>query len=127
MLIEHMALNVPDPAEMADWYAQLGFQVVRAAETPVPVRFIRQTRTGFTLELYRNADSALDLLASLTPVALHLAFATTDPSSQRDALVELGAVVEKDFHTTPEGDSIVMLRDPWGLPIQLVRRAGGQL
>jgi hypothetical protein len=36
--------------------------------------------------------------------------------------VKAGARVIEDVSTTPAGDEIMMLRDPWNLPIQFVKR-----
>ena len=38
-----------------------------------------------------------------------------------------GAKVVEDLVTTPGGDELVMLRDPWGIAVQLVRRAAPML
>jgi uncharacterized glyoxalase superfamily protein PhnB len=40
-----------------------------------------------------------------------------------DKLVKAGATVAKPLSGSDTGDSVVTLRDPWGLPIQLVKRA----
>jgi hypothetical protein len=32
-------------------------------------------------------------------------------------------MVVEDLITSPAGDQFVMLRDPWGIPLQLVKRA----
>src|SRR5262249_45002677 len=41
MDIEHMALNVPDPVAMADWYTEhLGMRVVRSVPGPPHTRFL---------------------------------------------------------------------------------------
>jgi len=52
-----------------------------------------------------------------------VAYGSENPAADQDRLVEAGAVVADELMTTPSGDTIVMLRDPWGVPIQLVKRA----
>jgi hypothetical protein len=54
---------------------------------------------------------------------MHIAYVSENPAIDRDRLVQAGAVTVDDVITTPAGDQIVMLRDPWGVPIQLVKRA----
>ena len=39
------------------------------------------------------------------------------------ALLKAGAKLTDDVQTTPNGDRLVMLRDPWGIAVQLVHRA----
>ena len=34
-----------------------------------------------------------------------------------------GAKIAEDYFTNPAGDELVMLRDPWGVGLQLVKRA----
>ncbi|HEX42806.1 MAG TPA: hypothetical protein ENN81_12220 [Phycisphaerales bacterium] len=38
------------------------------------------------------------------------------------ALAAAGATVAKDIEETPAGDKMVILRDPWGVPIQFLTR-----
>jgi hypothetical protein len=33
-----------------------------------------------------------------------------------------GATAEGEVSVTPAGDEMAMLRDPWGLPVQLIKR-----
>jgi uncharacterized glyoxalase superfamily protein PhnB len=43
--------------------------------------------------------------------------------AERDRLVAAGASVVEAFNRTDAGDEMAMLRDPWGFPIQLMKRA----
>ena len=52
----------------------------------------------------------------------HLAFAVTDLEAARERLVRAGAMAEGPPASTPAGDRYVMLRDPWGVPLQLITR-----
>jgi hypothetical protein len=38
-------------------------------------------------------------------------------------LIAADATIAGDVSITPAGDEIAMLRDPWGVPIQFVKRA----
>jgi hypothetical protein len=51
-----------------------------------------------------------------------VAFVSADPDSDKAALVSAGAEVVED-KPLEDGSRVVMLRDPWGLAIQLCKRA----
>jgi hypothetical protein len=37
-------------------------------------------------------------------------------------LIKAGATPQGDINTNDDGDQLAMVRDPWGLPVQLVKR-----
>ena len=75
------------------------------------------------LEIYRNPAASVPDYRKADPLLMHVAYGSEHPAADRDRLVQAGAVVVDELMTTTSGDDIVMLRDPWGVPIQLVRRA----
>ena len=75
------------------------------------------------LEIYRNPKVQAPDYATLDPLLLHLAFLSNEPGADRDRLVAAGAKVVDNLTMTEAGDEIVMLRDPWGLALQLIKRA----
>jgi len=123
MKIEHLALNVPDSLNMARWYVEhLGMKVKRRGMEVPFVHFLADVSGTVMLELYSNPDApALDFHATQPP-ALHLAFSSSDLAGDVRRLTAAGATIVADVHTLPSGDDFAMLRDPWGLPVQLVRR-----
>jgi glyoxylase I family protein len=124
MKIEHFALQVPDPVAMADWYVkQLGFTIARKGGEPSHARFLADSSGSIMLELYRNPAASVPDYWKADPLLMHVAYVSDNPAADRDRLVRAGAVVADELMTTPSGDAIVMLRDPWGVPIQLVKRA----
>ncbi|HWQ90326.1 MAG TPA: VOC family protein [Clostridia bacterium] len=124
MKIEHLALQVSDPVKMADWYGRhLGFSVARSGGGPAHARFLLEKAGTVMLEIYHNPEVLVPDYKSLDPQMLHLAFWSADPEIDRDRLVSEGATVANHFASNDAGDQFVMLRDPWGLPIQLVKRA----
>lgn len=128
MTLEHFALQVPDPAAMADWYVKnLGFRVARSSNEPTPARFLMAHGERVLLEVYRNPAVAAPDFFELNPVLLHVAYLSENPAGDRDRLVRAGARLVEDVATNPLGDQFVMLRDPWGLPLQLVKRAEAML
>jgi catechol 2,3-dioxygenase-like lactoylglutathione lyase family enzyme len=123
MKIEHMAINVADPMAMADWYEKnLGLVVVKKMTEPPFMIFLADDSGKVMIEIYRNTKASNLDFPSLDPLQLHLAFVSTDPGADADRLKAAGASAVLD-DTLPDGSRLVMLRDPWGLALQLVKRA----
>jgi uncharacterized glyoxalase superfamily protein PhnB len=128
MKIEHFAVQIEDPAAVAAWYvAHLGFIVKRSSAAPTHTHFLADSAGSVMLEIYNNPAVRAPQYAGMHPLLLHLAFSSDDPAADRDRLVSAGAAVVEDLTTTPAGDVLVMLRDPWGFAIQLVKRASPML
>ena len=122
--LEHVAINVEDPAAMAKWYCEnLGMKIIRKGPSPANMRFISDAGGNMMLELYNNPPDAVPDYPSMDPLSLHIAFMVDDVKAICDKLVAAGATVAGDVNITPAGDEIAMLRDPWGVPIQFVKRA----
>ena len=73
------------------------------------------------IELYAHETTRVPDYAAMDPLELHLAFASQDPDGDRDALVHAGATAVSDGRL-PDGSRLLMLRDPWGLAVQLCAR-----
>lgn len=124
MRLEHVALQVPDPVAMADWYVEhLGCSIARAGGAPALARFLKDAAGAAMIEIYRNPRVPVPDYGSLNPLLLHLAFTSGDLEGDRDRLLAAGATVADDIAETAGGDRLVMLRDPWQVPLQLVTRA----
>jgi glyoxylase I family protein len=128
MRIEHFALQVAEPAAMADWYVKnLGCTIARAGGPPAHGRFVLDSSGSAMLELYCNPAAPIPDYSELDPLLLHVAFVTNDPSGDSKKLCAAGAKVVGPLETTPSGDQIVMLRDPWNLALQLIKRQSPML
>jgi len=79
------------------------------------------------LEVYRNPLAPVPDYFGISPLLLHLAFVSDNPAADRDRLVKAGAKVVQDLNKNQASDELVMLRDPWGVALQLVRRAAPML
>ena len=124
MKIEHFALQVEEPVAVAQWYcAQFGFTSQRETGAPTYTHFLADDSGTVMVEFYNNPKVTTPDYRALDPLLVHIAFVSADPKTDRDRLVAAGATIAEDFTTTPAGDNLVMLRDPWGLAIQLVQRA----
>jgi len=126
--LEHVAINVEDPVEMAKWYCEnLGMKVIRQGPAPVNMRFISDAGGNMMLELYHNPPDAVPDYRSMDPLMLHIAFMVDDVKGTLRRLVAAGATVAGEVTVTGSGDELAMLRDPWGVPIQFVKRANPML
>ena len=109
---------------MADWYVtHLGCSVARSFGPPTNARFLLVAGGGVMLEIYNTPKATLPDYHATNPLWLHLAFVSTDPKADRDRLASAGAKVVEDVTTNDGGDQLLMMRDPWGLPLQFVKRA----
>ena len=117
MKVEYFGYQVEEPAAVANWYSEnLGFQVKRASDAPVPVRFLADDSRQVMIEIYNNPKVKTPDYASMDPLVLHLAFVCNDVPSTVPRLIRAGAVLV-GTETTAAGDVLAMLRDPWGLAI----------
>lgn len=122
--LEHVAINVEDPVEMAKWYCEnLGMNIVRKGPAPVNMHFIADAGGNMMLEIYHNPPDAVPDYRAMDPLSLHIAFMVDDVEKTRRRLITAGATIATDITVTDSGDKLVMLRDPWGVPIQFVKRA----
>jgi catechol 2,3-dioxygenase-like lactoylglutathione lyase family enzyme len=126
--LEHVAINVENPAGMAKWYCDnLGMKIVRKGPPPVNMYFISDAQANMMLEIYHNPPDAVPDYASMDPLTLHIAFMVDDVKSTCRKLVAAGATAAGEMTVTDSGDELAMLRDPWGVPIQILKRADPML
>ena len=123
MRIEHIALQMEDPVRAADWYGtHLGFSVRRAGGPPAHARFLADASGHVVLEIYRNPKVPVPDYRTMDPLLLHIAFVSDDVVADCQRLLAAGAARLQDPETLDNGDRIAMVRDPWGVPLQLVTR-----
>lgn len=124
MRIEHLGYNVADPQKMALWYQEhLGFTIQRAGGKPPYAHFLTDETGAMMIEIYHNTACEVPDYATQDPLLVHLALVSDNVQSDVDRLTAAGASVADPVKTTPAGDSLCMLRDPWGFPVQLCSRA----
>lgn len=125
MKIEHVGCMVQDPIQTAEWYCRtLGFRVARGMRVSPFTHFLVDSSGSGVLEIYNNPAARVPDYASMDPLLFHVAFEVGSESIEavRDRLLAAGASLYSDLGVTPAGDQLVMLRDPWGLAIQLTKR-----
>ncbi len=125
MKIEHVAYMVADPVSMAKWYVEhLGMSVKRANPNPPTYgHFLADLSGMMLLELYSGPKEKVPNYNAIDPAVLHLALVSPDLKKDYSRLLSAGAREAEAPRTLPNGDTVAMLRDPWGLAVQLVQRA----
>ena len=123
--VEHFAVNVEDPVAMAAWYSDhLEMKVLRSGGPPANTHFLADGSGRLMLEIYRALPDEVPDYAAMNPLLLHIAFASDDAQTDHDRLVAAGATVLGGVGENAAGDRMAMLRDPWGLALQLCQRIG---
>ncbi len=122
MRFEHFALNVPDSRAMAQWYVDhLGFILVRSQEVAPHTRFLADETGRVIVEFYTNPAATIPSYTALHPLTFHFAVWSGDVRSDQVRLEKAGATLFQ-AEVMPNGSQLTMLRDPWGLPLQLCQR-----
>ena len=122
-IVEHIAWQIADPVAVAGWYVKnLGFTIARKIDHSPYTHFLADSANRVVIEIYNNPKAPVPDYRAMDPLVLHLAFSVSDPISARDCLLAAGATIADNLCTLPNGDRLVMLRDPWGFAIQLARR-----
>ncbi len=122
MKFEHFALNVPDAKATAAWYvAHLGLKVARTRSDAPFTSFLADDTGRVIFEVYSNTAAPFPDYGAAHPLCFHVAFIADDPAATRARLVAAGATPAYE-ETLPDGSFLIMVRDPIGIPLQLVRR-----
>ena len=128
LYIEHFAMNVSDSRAKAKWYGEnLHSVIVRDGIAPTYGMFIADAGKNMMFELYQQQEYPVIDFTTLSHMSIHIAFMVDDIQAAKSTLVAAGAKVVDDITKTASGDFVLMLRDPWGLPIQFVKRGNAML
>lgn len=120
---EHIGINVTDPIAAAKWYSEnLGMIIIRKGSAPNFSTFVADSSIHMMIEFTYNKDYPTIEQLNLNYDSFHLAFCVNDILTIKERLINAGASVLDDLHKTSSGDQILVLRDPWGLSIQFVKR-----
>jgi glyoxylase I family protein len=122
MKFEHFALNVPSAQAQAAWYAaHLNFTITRSLQTAPYTHFLADETGRTIVELYTNPQALIPDYPTLHPLCFHLAVVAPDARAERARLELSGATLFRE-DPQPDGTLLIMMRDPWGLPLQLCQR-----
>ena len=123
MNLEHVAINVPEPAKTAQWWAEnLGMEIVLASNESPYMHFVADSPRQSMMEFYNNPTVPMPDYSKIEPFNLHIAFSSDDIESDRQKLIDGGATAAGDIAVNPDGTKLAFLRDPWNVPFQLVQR-----
>lgn len=123
MKFEHFAINVPDARAQAQWWVQnLGLKVARKREDAPYTHFLADETDRVVVEMYSNTTAAMPDYKKTHPLVFHVAFVSKNSQADRARLEKVGATffVEDKL---PDGSSLVMMQDPWGVALQFCQRA----
>ncbi|WP_017730476.1 VOC family protein [Nafulsella turpanensis] len=127
MKLEHFALNVAKPLAMASWYVEhLGLRVVRQMKEAPYTTFLADSSGRIMIEIYLNPANEVPAYREMNPLLVHLAFVSENPAEDSRRLQEAGAIQVTE-QQLEDGSHLVMLRDPWGLALQLCKRGSPML
>ena len=111
---------------MAEWYVKhCKMKIVIQVDGPPHTRFLTDTEGRTAIEIYSNLSAATPDYANQHPLIYHHAFAVDDLDGEKARLMEAGATFVEEVNLD-SGARLIMLRDPWGIPLQLVRRPKAQ-
>lgn len=123
MRFEHFALNVPDVHAHVAWYVQhLGLTIARQRSDPPYMTFLADDSGRVIVELYSNPVAPYPDYKSAHPLVFHIAFVSTNTAADRARLERAGATFFAE-DKLPDGSALLMMRDPWGVPLQFCHRA----
>lgn len=121
-VMEHPAIDVADPVAVAAWWCEnLGFTITKQSDDAAHTTFIVDASGRIAIEMYRaqTQPSAPDY-ASMDPLTLHFGFTSKDVNADIERLQKAGATLLT--HDVKPGFDGAMMRDPFGIAIQFVKR-----
>jgi len=122
MRFEHFAINVSDSRAAAAWYVDhLGLNVVRSVENAPYTRFLADDSGRTVIEVYSNPAAPYPDYKNQHWLVFHFALVSTEVEADRARLEKAGATLAT-IDDLADGSRLIMLRDPWGVCIQLCRR-----
>ena len=123
MVFEHFAVNVVDVKSAVKWYVEnLGLTVVSEQKEAPFMNFLGDATGRVIIEFYHRSDAVITDFNKEHPLTFHVAFVSENAQSDRERLEKQGAVYVEEIKKE-DGTHIVMLRDPFGMPLQLCQRA----
>ena len=123
IIFEHIGINVKDPIAAAKWYSEnLNMKIIREGTAPNYSTFVADSSIHMMIEFNYNKDFPTIDSLNFNYDSFHLAFNVPDINKIKEKLLKAGATVLSDLRKTDSGDQVLVLKDPWGLPIQFVQR-----
>lgn len=122
MIFEHFAINVDNIDARIAWYvAHIELEVVSVQKEPPFMTFLADSGGRVIMELYHRADEKIIDFKVQHQLTFHVAFVSKNAQADKERLVAEGASYVEEVKKD-DGSHLVMLRDPWGMPLQLCQR-----
>lgn len=122
MKFEHFGINVPHPQAMAAWYVRhFDMKIVRSMQDTPYTHFLTDDSGRVIMEIYANEAVEIPDYNLQHPLKFHIAFEASNPQELSENLIKEGAMFFEEVKTD-DGSHLIMLRDPWGIPLQLCKR-----
>lgn len=122
MIFEHFALNVNNVSAVVKWYvSHVGLRVVSEQKQSPFMTFLADSSDRVILEIYHRSDEMMTNFETQNPLTFHLAFVSENAQEDRERLEVEGAIFVEEVRKK-DGSHLIMLRDPWGMPLQLCQR-----
>lgn len=123
MVFEHFALNVADINGVTTWYcSHMGLTIASQQNEKPYMTFLADSSGRVIMEFYSREDAVMQQFDQLHPLTFHVAFVSDSAETDKERLLQAGASFVEDI-VKDDGSHLVMLRDPWGMPLQLCQRA----
>jgi catechol-2,3-dioxygenase len=123
MIFEHFALNVNNVDLVSKWYVKhLELKIVSQQNRSPFMTFLADSTDRVILEIYQRNDAHMTNFNSQHQQTFHVAFVSENAKEDSDRLQAHGASLIEEVRKE-DGSHLIMLRDPWGMPLQLCERA----
>ncbi|WP_339664444.1 VOC family protein [Maribacter arcticus] len=122
MTFEHFALNVVDINGVVNWYCtHLGLTIANQQKVSPFMTFLADSTDRVVIEFYKREDELAEDFSNRHPLTFHVAFVSENAEEDKQRLLKAGASFFEEIFKE-DGSHLVMLRDPWGIPLQLCQR-----
>ena len=122
MTFEHFALNVVDIKGVVNWYCtHLGLTIANQQRESPYMTFLADSTDRVVIEFYKREDELAEDFRNRHPLTFHIAFVSENAEEDKQRLLNAGASYFEEI-LKEDGSHLVMLRDPWGMPLQLCQR-----
>jgi len=100
----------------------MGMKIVKQNTEAPYMTFLADDSGRIMIEIYLNPKDEVPAYRNMNPLLVHLAFVSEDPENDKNRLLAAGGSLEIEQHFA-DGSHLIMMRDPWGLALQLCKRS----
>jgi len=123
MVFEHFAVNVANVTKVVQWYTtNLGLTIASQQEVSPFMTFLKDSSGRVVFEFYQRTDAPVTNFLKEHPATFHVAFISENIKKDKARLEKAGAIFVEEV-LKEDGTYLIMLRDPFHMPLQLCQRA----